>query len=67
MGVTFIFSLNQRVKHLDTGVEGKVDSLMVDNDLLQWVLLAYVNADREIRTKWIRENDLELIADETGE
>ena len=67
MEVTFKFSTDQRVKHPDTGVDGKVDSLMVDKDGIQWVLLAHVNVDSEIRTNWIRERDLESIADEAGD
>ncbi len=67
MGVTFKFTLNQNVKLLDTCVDGKVDSLMVDRDRVQWVLLAHVDAHKVIRTKWIREGDLETIYPETGE
>lgn len=66
MGVTFTFSLNQRVHHTDTGIDGKVDSLMVDRDGVQWPDFHYVYADMQIRRLWLRESGLGVLGSEAG-
>lgn len=67
MGVTFNFSLGQKVVIEDIGIEGKVDALMVDRDSVQWAYVQYVTSEKEIKREWFREADLAALGTETGE
>ena len=61
MGITFSFSLGQKVHFPETKISGFVDSLMVDRNGVQFVSLRYVDSTKEIQYQWIQESDLEAV------
>ena len=62
MGITFTFGMGQLVHHTRTGLEGSVEALMIDRDDIRWALFEHVTiVQQELKSKWIRENDLTAV------
>ena len=58
MKVEFKFALKQKVLMSVSKVQGKVHALWLDADKIKWIMVRYVDLNKNIRVEWVREKEL---------